>query len=76
MGGKREPRDESVMREKRTEVKAKGWHGHRECQCRTGRWGGDREEGGTEFSPPPPPPGWEVVYIRSEYGGPKAGHVS
>lgn len=73
MGGKREPRDESVMREKRNEVKAKGWHGHRECQRRTGRWGDDGEEGGTEFFPPPR---WEVVYIRSEYGGRKAGHVS
>lgn len=23
-----------------------------------------------------PPTGWEVVYVRSKYRGPKAGHVS
>lgn len=59
MGGRWEPEDESVMREKRSEVKAKVWNGHQECRTGLeGGFGGRRDMGS--------PPWWEVAYIRSE----------
>lgn len=63
MGGKLEPKDESVMREKTNEVKAKAWSGHQGCPGGTGE-GLVMGRGGTGLFPH-----WfELAYIRMEVG--------
>lgn len=68
VGGKQEPRDESVMREKTNEVKAEAWDGHPGCQDRTGgRMMMGRRGPQDLFSSL----WWELGYNRQEPGRPE-----